>query len=169
MMIWLGCESTQGTPSSQVWVFYLPHWVQGTIWLHVSCDWQDCREFADGGHLKILGSSPWDRTQDLLHRRWITINSQNCLKSCTLNRFFYKGYIRGKWIRKNQSKHYVHCCDMLNGLEGTVTILYESLWWAMSRKWLSILLNMMGLLLRTKLNINWQAMNVEITINCYGL
>ena len=57
MMRWWGCESTQDTLSSQVWVFFtglsIEHWLQGTLWLYDPCDWQACRDFADKGQLKF--------------------------------------------------------------------------------------------------------------------
>ena len=50
----------------------IEHWIQGTLWLYVTCDWQTCWDFADEGHLKILGSPPWDRTRHLQRSRRMT-------------------------------------------------------------------------------------------------
>ena len=50
----------------------IEQWVQGNLWLYVTCNWQACWDIADEGHLKILGSPPWDRTRDLQRSRRMT-------------------------------------------------------------------------------------------------
>ena len=74
-----GCQSEcNGGRALAFWKFYglycicIEHCVQGTHWLYVTCNWQACWDFADEGHLKILGSPPWDRTWDLQRSRQMT-------------------------------------------------------------------------------------------------
>ena len=32
----------------------IEHWVQGTLWLYATCNWQACWDFANENHLKIF-------------------------------------------------------------------------------------------------------------------
>ena len=36
----------------------IEHWVKGTLWLYVTCDWQACWYFADEGHFEHFGFEP---------------------------------------------------------------------------------------------------------------
>ena len=61
--LWVHTRYSQFPSVGSFTCLSIEHWVQGTLWLYVTCDWQACWDFADEGHLKMLGSPPWDRTQ----------------------------------------------------------------------------------------------------------
>ena len=60
----------------------IEHWVQGTLLLYVTWDWQAYWDFADTGHFKHLGSKPGPPAQQAND---LTIRPPSCLMVNQMN------------------------------------------------------------------------------------
>ena len=61
--LWVHTRNSQFPSLGSFTCLSIEHRIQGTLWLYFTCNWQVCWDFADEGHLKMLGSPSLDRTQ----------------------------------------------------------------------------------------------------------